>query len=326
MFDIDRYYQKDLPIEFKVKHDWKKKYLDYRIMRLPGPASIQLEREWLDFDFVDDKFIVLKNVHCSRMYLVSAIVSSVVFLWFVLLLFSLLSETPEDIDFFDFFYSTIVFMALIVTLILYYKAFFFKKDTQVIFDRLRGVVQVPGTFNHSAQLIRFDDLHVVMSSSQVRTQLFIRKNKHFVDRWCDSGIDLPFDDAYSTQAWSLLVWYMDKNRPLPFGTSFDAYRKRDYERRKSEGFPTPLYPSLITTYEYFTDEYDLMDDMNWEENGCWNKSLIDRHGKGAKMPDLDAWRKKMTEIEKRSNPLRTVLKFWAIVNNFTMYFADERFR
>ncbi len=49
--------------------------------------------------------------------------------------------------------------------------------------------------------------------------------------------------------WNFLVWYMDKNRPLPPGTAFDPYRQRDFERRKAEGFPKPLYPSTIKTPE-----------------------------------------------------------------------------
>ena len=42
---------------------------------------------------------------------------------------------------------------------------------------------------------------------------------------------------------------MDKNRPLPPGEAFDPYRKKDFQRRKAEGFPPPLYPSYIDTPE-----------------------------------------------------------------------------
>ena len=42
---------------------------------------------------------------------------------------------------------------------------------------------------------------------------------------------------------------MDKNRPLPPGTAFDPYREADFERRKAEGFPKPLYGSIIETPE-----------------------------------------------------------------------------
>lgn len=62
------------------------------------------------------------------------------------------------------------------------------------------------------------------------------------------GIDfVPFFDAPQTH--SILVWYMDKNRPLPPGELFDPYREKDYERRKAEGFQPPFYPASIDTPE-----------------------------------------------------------------------------
>lgn len=39
-----------------------------------------------------------------------------------------------------------------------------------------------------------------------------------------------------------ITWYMDKNRPLPPNPEFDYFRDEDFERRKAEGFPKPLYP------------------------------------------------------------------------------------
>ena len=42
---------------------------------------------------------------------------------------------------------------------------------------------------------------------------------------------------------------MDKNRPLPPDTAFDPYREADFQRRKAEGFPKPLYKSYIPTPE-----------------------------------------------------------------------------
>lgn len=46
---------------------------------------------------------------------------------------------------------------------------------------------------------------------------------------------------------SFITWYMNKNRPLPLGELFDPYREADFQRRKAEGFPKPLYPSDIPT-------------------------------------------------------------------------------
>lgn len=41
---------------------------------------------------------------------------------------------------------------------------------------------------------------------------------------------------------SLLTLYMDKNRPLPSGEIFDEFREKDFERRKANKFPKPLFP------------------------------------------------------------------------------------
>lgn len=49
--------------------------------------------------------------------------------------------------------------------------------------------------------------------------------------------------------WSFIVWYMDCNRPLPLGKVFDSYRTEDYNRRKKNGFLSPLYPSDIPTLD-----------------------------------------------------------------------------
>jgi len=67
------------------------------------------------------------------------------------------------------------------------------------------------------------------------------------------GGHLSHSDIYAF--WEFVVWYMDKNRPLPPGKVFDPYRKRDYERRKAEGFPEPLYESWISIFEYY-EYYD----------------------------------------------------------------------
>ncbi|WP_271785022.1 hypothetical protein [Aquimarina algiphila] len=51
------------------------------------------------------------------------------------------------------------------------------------------------------------------------------------------------------EARSFYVWYMDKNRPLPPGTAFDHFRKKDFDRRYKKGFINSLYTSLICTTE-----------------------------------------------------------------------------
>ena len=67
-----------------------------------------------------------------------------------------------------------------------------------------------------------------------------------------TDIDLDYTPIKS---WSFIVWYMDKNRPLPPGKVFDPYRKRDYERRKAEGVLEPLYESWISIFEDYDEQF-----------------------------------------------------------------------
>ncbi|MCT4602119.1 MAG: hypothetical protein N4A59_04310 [Marinifilum sp.] len=63
---------------------------------------------------------------------------------------------------------------------------------------------------------------------------------------------------------SLLIWYMDKNRPLPPHKVFDEYRNLDFERRKAKGFPPPLYKSKIITPEA-TPEQQAEREKYWKD-------------------------------------------------------------
>lgn len=62
-----------------------------------------------------------------------------------------------------------------------------------------------------------------------------------------------------------MVWYMDKNRPLPPGTDFDAYREKDFERRKAEGFPPPLYYSTGILTPEATPAQQLEREQYWKD-------------------------------------------------------------
>ena len=53
-----------------------------------------------------------------------------------------------------------------------------------------------------------------------------------------------------------LVWYLDKNRPLPKGKLYDPYRQVDYERRKKEGFKKPLFKLKFSTPELTKEQQE----------------------------------------------------------------------
>ena len=110
----------------------------------------------------------------------------------------------------------------------------------LILDRLNGIITFPGFLYGKAITIPFDEVLAQIKGRGYGLALLHKNKITFYD------VDLEYEPLRS---WSFMVWYMDKNRPLPPGKVFDPYRQKDYERRKKEGFPKPLYQSWIATPE-----------------------------------------------------------------------------
>ena len=119
-------------------------------------------------------------------------------------------------------------------------------------NRLEGTVTYPDRFFNPPLKGKFKDLKVVISVSGNIDGYVDREYLKFVNTFKPRKLDVLYSflgsDPY--EEWSFMVWYMDKNRPLPPGTAFDAYRDKDFERRKANGFPKPLYLSNIDTLEF----------------------------------------------------------------------------
>ena len=126
-----------------------------------------------------------------------------------------------------------------------------KKKKMLILDRLNGTVTYPDLFYLPPLKGKFKDLKAVISVSGDIDGAPGREYLKFVNTFKPRKLDvlrtITYDNPY--EEWSLYVWYMDKNRPLPPGNTFDPYRQQDFERRKALGFPKPLYPSNIPTLE-----------------------------------------------------------------------------
>ncbi len=126
-----------------------------------------------------------------------------------------------------------------------------KEKKMFVLDRLNGMVTYPDLFYLPQLKGKFTDLKAVISVSGDIDGGAGREYLKFVNTFKPRKLDvlrtITYDDPY--EEWSLYVWYMDKNRPLPPGTAFDPYRKKDFERRKKEGFPKPLFESHIATPE-----------------------------------------------------------------------------
>ncbi|QWX82483.1 hypothetical protein H0I23_15165 [Cellulophaga sp. HaHaR_3_176] len=119
---------------------------------------------------------------------------------------------------------------------------------EIVLDRLNGKITYPKTFiDKEHRTIDFDSLHVYRTLTTSGDFAITGEKIYIKDRKYNYTWTLETNECL--EYWSLYVWYMEKNRPLPPDTAFDEYREKDFERRKTEGFPKPLYPSNIPTPE-----------------------------------------------------------------------------
>ena len=137
------------------------------------------------------------------------------------------------------FFTIISFLIGCFCILYYYK----HPKKLLILDRLNGLVTYPGFLYSKPYTMSFSDVVAKIVSSGGRASLVFYHYNGI------TGTSISAEDYKPSGNWSFIVWYMDKNRPLPPGEAFDPYRKKDFQRRKAEGFPPPLYPSYIDTPE-----------------------------------------------------------------------------
>ena len=129
----------------------------------------------------------------------------------------------------------------------------FAKKNYKIFElnRLEGTVTYPDNYFRPPLKGKFKNIKALIAITGNIDGYSDREYLKFVNTFKPRKLDLLYtfygSDPYKD--WSFYVWYMDKNRPLPPGTAFDPYRQQDFERRKAEGFPKPLFESNIPTPE-----------------------------------------------------------------------------
>lgn len=115
-----------------------------------------------------------------------------------------------------------------------------------IFNRKEGTLTYPELLWRSSKTIPFSEACFIRN----RVGPYAGENSHLAIVRADGISRTLITWDHSNEYFSFFVWYMDRNRPLPPGTAFDPYRKRDYEQRKAEGLQPPLYPADIDTPEY----------------------------------------------------------------------------
>jgi len=212
---------------------WKRKFLPHIIVELPLGISDMSKNN--DITRVDDQFFIMNNsITFRNFHLYIGLIG------YLLSYFFSLANNADDS--FSIFIRICLF--LFSTFYIIYNFTHPKKI--LILDRLNGIITFPGFLYGKAITMPFDEVLAAVKGGYgagMATLAILRKNKL-------TSTSYDFDLQYKPiQSWSFMVWYMDKNRPLPPGEIFDPYRQKDYERRKKEGFPKPLYQSWITTPE-----------------------------------------------------------------------------
>jgi hypothetical protein len=146
------------------------------------------------------------------------------------------------------------------------------EKAHIYFDRIKGLITMPKIGDCEYFTIPFDHLKATRMAygtqhSYSGQQLYFYrdvKTRTLFNAHSDDSIMMSLPPKEPKIVWSFYVWYMDKNRPLPPGTAFDDFREEDFNRRKADGFPPPLYKSLINTPEA-TEQQQTLRENYWKD-------------------------------------------------------------
>ena len=220
-----------------------KKYFNYvSKMIYEYPKGIKMDKEYSKTILVTENFMVGKNLNSLNWFyygILGGIIPSMG--WGIFLVGILNGDTLNGGQTFLFYF----FIALTIFFVVY--GFTMPKQ-EAILNRRDGLVTFDGFFwqNNITMLFSKAEFTFNMGGDDWQNNLeleILRPN-----RWVTAAIPL-FTGKDCYEGISFITWYMDKNRPLPPGELFDPYREADFQRRKAEGFPKPLYPSDIPTPE-----------------------------------------------------------------------------
>ncbi len=158
--------------------------------------------------------------------------------------FSIIALTAKEEISWGFILAIFLLFLGFVFFVVYY---YTMPNKEFILNREDGLLTFPGFMWHKNITMPIDKVLFTMSGPSVHGtgafELIIARPDRFYSKYHAGMNNNCYEDL------SFYLWYMDKNRPLPPGTAFDPYRQRDFERRKAEGFPKPLFPAEIPTPE-----------------------------------------------------------------------------
>jgi len=230
---------------------------------------------------LDLNYIKLSKIELSEDYMVIPVYDqfadffSVGFAFLFLMALLIPSLGIKDNDSIPLIVFIIIFilMAFIIFNVVY---FFTRPKKELIFDRKNGLITFPDYRWNSNNTMPFKEVifgqwsnystytspsmrlsALVIPSPKIKKYAFLF---HFTDHF-EKGV-------------SLLMWYMDRNRPLPPGTAFDDFREKDFNRRKQEKFPLPLVESNFEIREH-TEIQQNERDKFWLVNQLYKGMPVD---------------------------------------------------
>ncbi len=228
--------------EYKYAHKLKKYYhrVDKRITEIPGELRIDIDiknHEYKTKWYADDNFMNMPTEGTITPLLGGGVS-----------LATALAFVPELINKGTLEAFEMILFLLTSVLAVFFTAYYFTKpNKEELLNRRDGLITMPGFYWQKNITIPFKDcLFAYSTGGDNGLGAFHLEAIRPTESWFNTFADFGVGQVHCYASMSFICWYMDKNRPLPPGTAFDAYRERDYQRRKAEGFPYPLYPGITT--------------------------------------------------------------------------------
>ncbi|WP_282142824.1 hypothetical protein [Cellulophaga baltica] len=209
------------------------------------------------FNFASDEFMTQPDTSNGLPFIVGGIS--------LVMIFALLIPTGEKWTIMPIIFLSVSSVSLIFCIIYY----FTKPPKESILNRRDGLVTMEGALYQPNITMRFKNVIFCFSTGGENglgayKLEAIRPNNYTFAMFHASGKDCYYDMSFFT-------WYMDKNRPLPPGSAFDPFRQKDFERRKAEGFPRPLYMSNVPTPEANLEQQK-------ERERFWKEEFVEKDG------------------------------------------------
>ncbi|WP_282132502.1 hypothetical protein [Cellulophaga baltica] len=237
----------------RKRNDYWAGYMPFKIIEKPNDKKNEYVGEKKDMIYLSNAYIVCKD----SQYIFPFIFGGIGLLFFVFELFDWLYKENWDS-------SDTILLLLSISLVIFFVVYYFTIPLkQVIYNRYDGLITFPGFLWNNAITMRFESIRMLHAGgalgSPTADMLYVKRP----DKLIGSKYMLHVGGNLDTNL-SFIVWYMDKNRPLPNGDAFDDYRKKDYKRRKEEGFPPPLFRTFIPTDE-FKLKWQIERDKHWKD-------------------------------------------------------------